>query len=73
VKVALAVSYLRANLLSRIIREDPEERGMGRLSDPIFIHKTGYSVPYKMEQSMSMVEDLVVEMLGETKDMVGVR
>ena len=40
---------------------------------PIFIHKTGYSVPYRMEQSMSIVEDLVVEMLGDTKDMVGVR
>jgi len=72
VKVALAVSYLKANLLSLIIRDDPEDRGMGLLSAPIFIQSTGYSVPYKMEQSMSIVEDLVVEMFGETKDIVGV-
>ena len=64
--MALAVSYLMANLWSLMISEDPEARGMGLPSLSIFIQRTGYSVAQRTLHSMSMVEDRVVEMLGVT-------
>ena len=55
-----------------MIRDDPEARGIGLPSSSIFIQRMGYSVAHSTEQSMSMVELLVVEMLGVTYEMVGV-
>ena len=64
--MALAVSYLMANLWSLMMREEPEARGIGFPSLSIFIQRTGYSVAQRTLHSMSMVEDLVVEMFGVT-------
>ena len=53
-------------LWSLMMSDDPEARGIGLPSSSIFIQSMGYSVAHKTEQSMSMVELLVVEMLGVT-------
>ena len=49
-----------------MIREGPLARGMGRPCSSIFIQRMGYSVAHSTLQSMSIVELLVVEMLGVT-------
>ena len=49
-----------------MMSEGPLARGMGLPSASIFIQRMGYSVAQSTEQSMSMVELRVVEMLGVT-------
>ena len=53
-------------LWSLMMREGPLARGMGRPCSSIFIHRMGYSVAQSTEQSISIVELLVVDMLGVT-------